>query len=214
MPPEEDPIAKLNENIANGSLRPERVEQFWMSRRTGTYYKKHFADELIPVLESMLEEGDDPKPREFRYSKFPRYTKKTLLTKISQSWMFLRDKMDPTGKYRKLWDITQLTPRATGILLHYIHTKAVEPMQADVVDDVKITFKWKEEMEKFLEEGQVGEKFQKTGLSLTQEQQDDIKNSFVGLEGVHVSVSETTVKVLKFNPESVEKLVETKGEEK
>lgn len=163
----------------------------------GTYYKKHFAEELRFVLDAIAE---DQKDRIYYYTKFPNYTKSTLEMKIRQSWHYLMDNMDPDNKYKLLWSKVQIAEdkNKTGIRLKVLKNavSAADVVMPDVVEDETKAFDWRPDLDKYLMEAPSGAMF-KRDVNLMDETVENLIANLSQLEGIEFKISNRKILIIK-----------------
>lgn len=208
---------KLVEVLANdGPKRPKG----WSSLSNAPYFKERFALEFKMVLDAMIAEYKEGRfeDREYKYSEFCQpgvvgsLSRNSLYLKINQSKLYLLKELDFDGTYKEFCELLTITKERTGIRISYVRDirQGLDfKMPSKVVPKTE-TFSWKDKVDSFLENGQSGDKLELTGLSIDEDQQQDIIASLSGLSDIIFKVTDSSIKIVKLSPEQLHKL----GEEK
>jgi len=183
---------KLVEDTKN---KPNRTG---MAKYGGTYYKKHFADELRFVLDMMIADNKD---RIYFYSKFPGFKRTTLEMKIRQSWHYLMNEMDPAGTYKKLWDKVAIKEdnNKTGIRLKFLNKELTQAdiVMPDVVEDETATFDWRPELDAFLQQAPVNSVFKRENLNLMDDTVENLCANLASLTNVEFKITNRKIVIIK-----------------
>ena len=191
----------------------------WSSLTNAPYYRERFALELKMVADAMLAEYNEGKfeDREYRYSQFCEgsagISKNTLYLKINQSKLYLLEPengLDPDGMYKRFFELITITRERTGIRLSYNKdVRGGSSMLPEKVMELKEqTITWKTKVDEFLDNAMPGEVFELKRLSLTDEEQQTIKNSLVQLVDILYTVTDSCIKIRKISAEEAAKLNE------
>jgi hypothetical protein len=189
----QDKVAeKLGRSKSAASLR-----QVILSRReVQFYYNEEDAEMLRPFLDRMIE-ADCKVPIDFPRSATPQISPRTVYLRIYQGWQWLRDKHKDKEKYIKLYDRTTIrTDMKLGVRI----APKVRDIPALVAVEVDESFdhllKLQNSISAALAQPQTIDFaiiFDKKNLRLTEEDQDKIKDSLAGLEGITVNTTASSV---------------------
>jgi hypothetical protein len=187
----------LRENL--DSLSPELRRELAEASKNSTkrkcgigtvvaYYHEKFARELMPYLD-LLAQQEGTHTGMFISAREHKTSPKTLHLKISQAWMYLRDYLDPTGKYVELKNkITIRREDMLGVKLVW-KDKPVRPLPKPqlVKPDPDAMNNWKEGLQEYLETAIDNQKFDREGLNLRDEDMTYVRNlvSMMG-SGFHI----------------------------
>jgi len=194
--PEKRMIAALSHDIVASMLgEPKQKPGF---KRNGTYYQQHFAEELIPILTAMLEDGQD---RMYRYSKFPHLSKQSIFLKISQAYLFLMDELDHTRQWTKMRADLVIRKEPAGVAIRWRKNLRDTLGEPDIVKPEEETLTWRAKLDKFLTEAPDGSKFHEKGLVMTEDEMNDLRISLHDLQGIVAVIKPGEIKVLKLSAE-------------
>lgn len=192
-------IFALSEQLKKEKLEREVRKQNnggkWKSG--GTYYKEHFAEEIRFVLDAMI---SDNKDRIYSYSKFHKYSKSSLNMKLRQSWHYLMDKMDVTGKYRALWNRTKIgeDENRNGVRIEFLRTiTEADIILPDILDDKTKSFEWRHELDEWLVTGASGTMFKKEYLNLSDEDVENLVANIELLTNVECKITKNKILIIK-----------------
>lgn len=185
-------LAKQRKNQSDSS-----TGKSGMARYKGTYYKEHFARELIFVLDSMLE---DDKDRMYFYSKFSKYTKTTLEMKLRQSWLYVMDNLDPDGKYKALWSKCTIGEDRNKAGIRITRLRDLTPediVMPDIIEEESRSFEWRPKLDRFLLEAEAGQVFRNENLSLSDDDVEILQTNLSMLSGIEYKVTNQKIVVMK-----------------
>lgn len=173
-------------------------------KRAGSYYQAHFAECIMPVLDAMLEDGKD---RIFFWKQFPQYSKTSLRLRVNQAWLYAIDNRDtPDRKYFRLRENIIIRATDAGLKLIHKHREKPEVLMPDIAIEEEKSLGWRDELNQWLVGGEAGTKFERTGLTLTEDEVGDVKISLRGLDNIVSSITAKKIKCLKLTDDEVEKL--------
>jgi hypothetical protein len=179
-------------------LRQAKIENvrpiYWSKRARAPYYRRRFAEEIKSVIDRLL---DDKRDKIFLYASFPTLSKNSLYLKIHQAFLFLVEEMDDEKMtYRNAKDNIAITKESTGILLTWVPNSPALTTAEDAKDNL-IRNEWKNQLDKFLEQAEQGEKLSLTGLHLTQDDLDTLDISLCQLKNFAYKLSPREIHVLR-----------------
>jgi len=233
-PPEKEQLktdlATLMQQLRDERLfkkTPQEKPDRWKQRTVASYYKEDFAKELQPIVDGMLADGANAKPRVFKYAAFPNISHGSLYVKISQAFMYLIDHFDtPEKKYRIFRDAVSLKRKHTLGISMELKEGVADPSApdtslsagVDILEDepeketkaerkARMDFEkrneWKEQLETWLETAVAGGPlFHAKKLSLTPDEVTSIKEQFVTLRNFLVKATHEEVKIACIDPEN------------
>jgi len=174
------------------------------AKRNGTYYQLHFAEELLPILDAMTEDKQD---RMYRYAKFPHLAKNSLFLKVSQAFQYAVDHLDDKEKrLMKMREELVIRKESAGVAIRW-RTNIRDPLgEPDIILPEGETLSWKQKLDLFLSNEPDGSKFHEKGLSLSEDEINDLKISLHGLQGIVASIKSSEIKVLKLSAEEQKEL--------
>lgn len=163
------------------------------------YYKEHFALELLPILDAMIE---DRKDREYRFCDYSGMKPYSLYLKIYQSFQWIIDNADTEeAKYLRLYNDIEIRAKSnsnrTGIKLIFKTTSKAKLDKAHIIDGSITPKKWKEEVYKFLADGVEGTQLLIDKLSLTDEEVNELQVTLSQLTNILARVNGTSIKIIK-----------------
>ena len=165
------------------------------NRAKQPYYTEKCALALQPILDHIY---DTKEAWEFKCADNPALTVRTMYLKVYQSWLWLCDKHPQKEKYRELKGKTMIAQRrGIGVRIYFRDT--AEALQGSKVDLTFDNFsKLQNEITKFLEQELTQSAlFDRDGLSLSEEQINDIKDSLAGTDVTKVIVETSRVRILR-----------------
>lgn len=186
----------------------------WKEGTVAPYYREKFALEIKNVLDEMIADvAVDPNKadRMFRYDVFTKLSGHSLYIKIHQSVSYLIDKLDtPDGKYRKFRALIDIKREpGIGVRIAYMpakNTREETPLTAaDKIDTKKNRVQpiiWKQKIEDFFEQSEPGKVLHIKKLTLTEEEQQYVKDMLAGIDHYLFRVNSSEIKILHFDPEN------------
>ena len=170
------------------------------------YYKEEFALQLKPVLDEMLEQQDVN--RVFNYSNFPTITAQTLYLRITQSWLWLSRHHPNKEAYARLRGQCEVRRRSDGIVIFRRSNDSMDSsmkthMQAATETAFKGQRGWKNDVEKFLEEGEAGTKLKLENLSLSGEDIALLETQLSNLQNIRSIIRHDRIVVMKLTEEQM-----------
>lgn len=190
-------VAEAMEYSASGTqLRSVTLKR----RNTQPYYTEANALMLKPYLDQMIER-DCKVPIEFPRSSYPTLTPRTIYLRIYQGFQWLRDNHPEKKTYADLYARVEITQsHKTGVRIVQ-KSNALTPL---VARDIDTTFEHLRSLQDGIIEAlkqpqavPVAVVFEKYKLSLSDEDQDKIKDMLAGIEGLTVSIKETEVVIMR-----------------
>ena len=168
------------------------------------YYKEHYARELIPYLDMMIEQN---KAIEFKYVNYKHLGKQTLRLKVYQALLFVVDNLDPEGKYLELKNKTMVRAMTNGVRISFIDNLKIPLAGALVENDDEAgssnTPFWRNKIDEFLANASVGKRLSISSLRLTDQEVSDLQASFAGLNGVIANVTNRRIDLFKIDPDKL-----------
>lgn len=136
------------------------------------YYKEEFALDLKPAIDAIIAQNQ---PMLWRYAKMPRLSKQTIKAKILQALAYLAEHMDtPEGTYSRFREFSQIRTNTIGVELVPIDPTIDESSSMaanfEPVGVKENRKKWREELDEFMENGEVGQMFKNRECLLTDEE--------------------------------------------
>lgn len=168
----------------------------WSRLSRSSYYNKRYALELKAVVDEMIQRAVD---KEYRFEDYSELKPATIYLRINHGKLFLLDELDQDGVYKDALSRIHISKEKTGIRLTLMKYVDIPMKPVDISTDEKKS-DWKERIDRYLLLGRPGDKpLHLKGLSLTKEEIETIKESFLGLEHVGAIVTGTEIKVIIFN---------------
>jgi hypothetical protein len=168
----------------------------WSHTSQASYYKQRYALWIKKNIDAMIA---DKKTRVYRYDVWTSLSHNSLYFRINQSVGYLLDNLDPNGIYKEWKESIDITRKAgIGVIMRYQKAEDVG-YDAEVIseDTLKSRPRWMETMDKWLEIPGAKDPFIREGLILTNQQVEQIKMELSGVEGLMISVTNQSVKILK-----------------
>ncbi len=168
----------------------------WSRLSVSAYYCKRYALELKQVIDDMVARNQD---MEYCYADYPNLKAATLYMRINHGKLFLIDELDTEDFYYKnILRRIQITRCVTGVrltLVPFVDDSIVpRPISHDEKKDT-----WKEKVDKYVEKAKPGdEPLHLKGLSLTQDEVNGLKESFIALEHIGAIVLPNEIKIMVF----------------
>lgn len=176
----------------------------WSRRSCAPYYKERFALEMKECLDGMMV---DRKDRVFMYDDFLKkhnISKESLYLRVNQSLRYLLENMDDDdhtyGRFTEMISITR--ERNVGVCIRFIpefRDGNVSDFKPSAVIPKDEAPKWKQRIDDFLEDGEIGKPLLIDNLCLTPEEIATMKASFGGVRGLIYNVTSKSIKVIKTN---------------
>lgn len=167
------------------------------------YYKEHYARELIPYLDMMIEQN---KAVEFKYVNYKHLGKQTLRLKVYQALLFVVDNLDPEGKYLELKNKTMVRVMTNGVRISFIDNLKIPLAGALVENDdegASNTPFWRNKIDEFLTNAPVGQRLSISSLRLSDQEVSDLQASFAGLNGIIANVTNRRIDLFKIDPDKL-----------
>lgn len=177
-------------NVVAPRTRPEG----WSRRSYSPYYKERYGEWIRPVLDDMIANRTN---KFLPYENFPNVTASSLYQRIHMAVRYLIDNSDPTGKYNKLWNEVKVDRKhIKGIAIKFDNVIDGSGKIEDLVpEDIKP--KWKEDMDKYLDDPDDIKPFIRGNLLLKQDEINQIRLELDGLTNIMYSVTAREIKILK-----------------
>lgn len=163
-----DKVAKQATKFGSSGRRPG-----YTSRSSNyPYYKEQYALDVKDIIDKMIE----TKQAFFiPYTRFPHYSKATIKARVIQGFEFLADHLDtPDKNYAKFREYCRIYSSSTGLCLEHIdpivnqdNSLASAAMPVGPKENHR---KWKDEIDKFIEEAEVGAEYKTVECLLDEEQ--------------------------------------------
>ena len=196
---------KLEQIIANpvtrsaiASIISSPRPQGWGRKSTATYFKKVYADELIPHIDSQIESGKD---LIFRYNVWCQQlhiSERTLYTRFNQAILFLLERLDPTGKYNKWYDSVDIDTKSNslGIVFSVVRSQMAQAIKPELIEPAQSLPKWRTQLADWLENDE-SDSFVREHLALSPEDITKLRDEFMGNEGLMVDIKSHSIKIVK-----------------
>lgn len=189
------PDSKTAQRVVDLVVRKRPVG--WSRKSYSSYYNDEYAMWIKKELDALFE---NRQPRVFLYSAWKNCTPNTVYLRIHQAWHFLRDYLDPEGKYEKMArDVKISRERTVGIKLEYKDIASDMP-QSEVFVPRTDTIKWKKQIDTYLEDDSIVKPLHIDKLLLSPEEVKKITEELSGLDSIQFSVSTREIKIIKINP--------------
>lgn len=188
-------LSKLfsNEHARNAALNITTSNEVRGNMSSAPYYKAKYAQQLIPALRALTEDG---KPRIFLYADFPSYSKYTLYLRIYQSFLYLADKLDENSEFKNLREVTQVRRSKAGIVIE-ITSGNKKTLESHAVSEPRNEFKWREDVRDFIVSGEPGQKYVNNDIALSLEDVTELENMLKDLPGIVSVIKFDSIKILK-----------------
>jgi len=166
----------------------------WGRRSYSSYYREEYALWIKGELDKM---DADKKPRAFPYSLWKNSTPNTIYLRVNQAWHYLRDFLDPEGKYEKMFhQIKVCRKHGYGVTLEYKEIAGEMPV-GEVFVPRSDERKWKKQIDDYLNDDSIIKPLHLERLVLTQE---EVKKLIAELEGdsrIQFVVRHNEIKIIK-----------------
>lgn len=217
MPNEEVELATKLHEILNG-VSPEQAvialkraaqvpvrPKHWTGRSVAPYYDKPHAIIAQKILDKLASLPDLKNRGLLLTTRVFSCSRATIYNKWNQGALFLVENMDtPEGYYAELHERLEVTRSEDGITIAlrkpFDLSKIQEIDIAPVAESAKITKQnkqWRKDMESWLDNPDGDAVFVADGLQLSQAVQEELKNSFAGLDTVIVKITDNKVVLRK-----------------
>jgi hypothetical protein len=170
-----------------------------------TYYRERFALQMKVIIDAMMAEAKEGKFEE-RFFAYDQYNhvlnKNSLYLKINQSWLYLRNELDPTGIYNQFAEIISIDRKSKdGIRITY-EKDITEPVDADLIPTKVLTedeqqSNLRNHIDHFLENSAINEELNMTKLRLNEEQMSQIDASLCQLDNITYKIFPTKIWIVK-----------------
>jgi len=166
----------------------------WGRRSYSSYYTEDYALWIKRELDAM---AIDKKSRAFPYNLWKNSTPNTVYLRVNQSWHFLRDYLDPEGKYERMWHQIKVSRvRGFGVTLEYKES-ATEMPSGEVFVPRTDVCKWKKEIDDYLNDDSVTKPLHIEKLILTPDEVKKITDELSDLETIQFVVRHNEIKIIK-----------------
>mgnify|MGYP007007267304 CR=1 FL=1 len=191
---------RVSERMANSNTGKELREVVMQRRAAQSYYNEEHAIALQPYLDMMIQ-SDCKKPIIFTRAAFPGVSPRTIYLRVYQAWQWLRDKHPERQKYIDLYSRTNITQNPSSGVAIREKKRAVGPLVGiEMVESVEHLAKVQQEISTALSKPQTlpfAVVYEKKGLTLSEDDQNAIKDGLAGIEGVVCKVTEHQVMVAR-----------------
>ena len=194
-------VAKVVETVVPGK-RPAG----WSRKSNATYYNEHCALQLKQVLDAMSVDRQD---RIYRYDEWKHLSPTTVYIRINQSLNYLLDRLDPDKKYKDMCQriCIRRSRQHNGVVIQFLEeyraTDTSSFLPSAVIPNAQAP-KWKDKMEKWIEESVPGDKpFVQENLMLSNDDIRELKLQFAGVKNIAASITARSVKLIKIVPQSL-----------
>jgi hypothetical protein len=187
-------IPDLLDKLVAARDKEKKRRSNWSKLANAPYYRKRYALELKAVVDDMLQKGCD---KEYRYDDYVDLSHKTIYLRLNQAKLFLLDELDPDLFYKENFQRISITQEKTGVRLSLM--KEITSMApVDVGLDEKKS-EWQDKITKYLETAKIGDApLRIDKLSLTAEEVEIQKESFINIPGVSAFITATEILIVKF----------------
>lgn len=175
----------------------------WSRKSSAPYYKERYALELKGVLDEMMV---DRQPRCYSYHDFLEQhgiSKETLYLRVNQSERYLRDCLDPDRVYAKFLEQVSITrKRGVGVMLELLpefRNSSSSDFVPRIVETQEEIPKWKQKMDEFLEDGEIGGSLHIQNLALSPDEISEVKLTLAGLKNIMSNITAHDIKLVKIN---------------
>lgn len=170
----------------------------WSRLSRSSYYNKRYALELKAVIDDMLQTGRD---MEYRCMDYPTLKPATIYLRINHAKLFIMDELDPDGVYKEVFTRIHIgySPQRTGVRLTLLQVSNEKLVPVPISTDEKHDT-WKTKLDDYVATVKPGDKaLNLKGLSLTLDEVNTIKDSFITLEHLGILVTPTEILVRCFS---------------
>jgi hypothetical protein len=190
----------------------QHIPKGWRPGSTASYYKESAAKDLQVVLDSMIAETPDAVGKlkdRFLNRRVLNLNKATLYQKITQGWLYLIEHMDPEGVYKNLRLECEVQREHEGVRIARkanMQTKSIAATLAasatlDGASQTGSVVNWRSALEEFIVNAKEDDVFNMDGLTLDDEDIQNIKSMLITIPGMNViALNERRIKLL-FNME-------------
>ena len=207
MPEHENPNVadKLEAIIANPTTRSAIASIIasprpagWGRKSNASYFKKSYADLLLPYIDQQIESKKDLILRYNIWCTKLRISEKTLYTLCNQAILFIIERLDPTGKYATWYETVDIDSKTSqmGILFSIARAEAAKNLKAEVIEPADTLPQWRNQLADWLESGSE-EPFVKECLTLSPEEIAKLREEFMGNDGLMVSIKSNSIRIVK-----------------
>jgi len=166
----------------------------WSRRSYSSYFREEYALWIKRELDAM---DADKKARAFPYSQWKNSTPNTIYLRVNQAWHYLREYMDPEGKYEKMWHQVKISRvKGYGVTLEYKELASDMPM-GEVFVPRKDVCKWKKSIDDYLNDDSRTNPLHITNLILTPDEVKRTTEELSDLSTIQFSVRHNEVKIIK-----------------
>lgn len=191
---------RVSERMASSNTGKELREVVMQRRAAQSYYNEEHAVALQPYLDKMIE-SDCKKPIIFTRAAFPGISPRTIYLRIYQAWQWLRDRHEDRQKYIELYSRVIITQSNTSGVCIREKKRSVGPLLGiEIQDTAEHLAKVQQEISEALKKPQTipfAVVYEKKGLSLTEDDQNAIKDGLAGVDGVVTKVTEHSIMVAR-----------------
>lgn len=198
----DDPVVKerVSEQMSTSHTGRTLREIILQRRAHQFYYNKDEAEKLRKYLDAMIA-SNCASPIHFPPT--PRHSIRTLYLRIYQAWQWLRDQDENKQVYRDLYDkcaITQDRVRGVRIVPKQTSTGELNGFIAEDSESTDSLARIQIGITEALETPQtepVAIIYEKSNLTLDDDQVAAIKDTLAGLEGITLMIDKTSIKIMR-----------------
>lgn len=187
----------LLDQLIEGKEQEKGRRKNWSRLSKSSYYNKRFGLELRNVVDSMLERGQD---MEYRCDDYPELKPATIYLRVNHAKLYILDYLDEGGKYQQAFRRIHIgySPNKTGVRL------TLMKMVNDSIHPVPISYDekhdtWKDKVDEYVSNVKPGdEPLLLRNLSLTSDEVQALRESFIQLSHIGAIVMPTEIKIMCF----------------
>ena len=190
----------VNNALFNSPSRPKISRH----KKRMTYYRERFALQMKSIIDGMIDESN----RGVFNERFFKYdgnilSKNSLYLKITQSWLYLRDELDPNGVYKKFAEMICIVRLKEGIRLRYQKDVAdTSELKAIVINEGSPTEQKSDihsRIEYFLNNAKVDEELVINNILISEKEISDIESSICTLENFTYKILTNKIWIAKIS---------------
>ena len=169
----------------------------WSKKSNAPYFKQIYAEEIRAIIDQQIENNKDIVFQYHVWCNKLNISKLTLYNRVNQSLLFLFERLDPEGKYKKWYETVAITcPSDLGIVIAIIKRDATKSLTAEFIVPRAEMPVWKRELDDWLESSDKAP-FVKEHLALTKEEMHTLKSQFENLQGIMFEISHNSINLVK-----------------
>ena len=169
----------------------------WGRKSSAPYFKRCYALEIQEAINKQLQTGGDIVYRYDTYCEALNISERTLYARINQSLLFLCERMDAEGIYKRWYDSVDISQKpGLGVTISIAKIDESRQLKPEFVVPLKDLPVWRRDLEDWLESDN-DRPYAQEQLALSAEQVVQIKEELASLIGIMAYITPSSIKIIR-----------------